>query len=29
LRTLAIWTLVGIFMMVRFLRKPQGEVMTG
>jgi hypothetical protein len=25
LRTLAIWTGVGIFMMVRFLRQPQGE----
>jgi ABC-type multidrug transport system permease subunit len=29
LRTLAIWTAVGVFMMIRFLRKPQGEVMTG
>jgi ABC-2 type transport system permease protein len=26
LRTLAIWTVVGIAMMVRFLRQPQGEV---
>jgi ABC-2 type transport system permease protein len=26
LRTLAIWTVVGIFLMVRFLRQPQGEV---
>ncbi|MGH2914339.1 MAG: ABC transporter permease [Solirubrobacteraceae bacterium] len=26
LRTLAIWTAVGIFLMVRFLRQPQGEV---
>jgi ABC-2 type transport system permease protein len=26
LRTLAIWTVVGIFLMVRFLRRPQGEV---
>jgi ABC-2 type transport system permease protein len=26
LRTLAIWTAVGIFMMLRFLRRPQGEV---
>jgi ABC-2 type transport system permease protein len=26
LRTLAIWTAVGIFVMVRFLRQPQGEV---
>jgi ABC-2 type transport system permease protein len=26
LRTLAIWTLVGIFLMVRYLRQPQGEV---
>jgi hypothetical protein len=25
LRTLAIWTAVGIFMMVRYLRRPQGE----
>ena len=25
-RTLAIWTVVGIFLMVRFLRQPQGEV---
>jgi len=25
LRVLAIWTVVGIFMMVRFLRRPQGE----
>jgi ABC-2 type transport system permease protein len=26
LRTLAIWTGVGIFLMLRFLRRPQGEV---
>ena len=26
LRTLAIWTAVGIFLMVRYLRQPQGEV---
>ncbi len=26
LRTLAIWTVVGIFLMMRFLRKPAGEV---
>jgi ABC-2 type transport system permease protein len=25
LRTLAIWTAVGIFLMIRFLRRPQGE----
>jgi ABC-2 type transport system permease protein len=25
LRTLAIWTVIGIFLMLRFLRKPQGE----
>jgi ABC-2 type transport system permease protein len=25
-RTLAIWTVVGIFLMLRFLRRPQGEV---
>jgi ABC-type multidrug transport system permease subunit len=25
LRTLAIWTAVGIYLMVRFLRRPQGE----
>jgi ABC-2 type transport system permease protein len=25
-RTLAIWTIVGIFLMLRFLRRPQGEV---
>jgi ABC-2 type transport system permease protein len=25
-RTLAIWTAIGIFMMLRFLRRPQGEV---
>jgi ABC-2 type transport system permease protein len=25
LRTLAIWTAVGVFMMLRFLRQPQGE----
>jgi ABC-2 type transport system permease protein len=26
LRTLAIWTAVGVFLMLRFLRQPQGEV---
>jgi ABC-2 type transport system permease protein len=26
IRTLVIWTVVGIFLMVRFLRQPQGEV---
>jgi ABC-2 type transport system permease protein len=26
LRTLAIWTVIGIYLMVRFLRQPQGEV---
>jgi ABC-2 type transport system permease protein len=26
IRTLAIWTVVGIFLMIRFLRQPQGEV---
>jgi ABC-2 type transport system permease protein len=26
LRTLAIWTVIGIWLMVRFLRQPQGEV---
>ena len=26
LRVLAIWTVVGVFLMVRFLRQPQGEV---
>ena len=26
IRTLAIWTAVGIFVMMRFLRRPQGEV---
>ncbi len=26
IRTLLIWTAVGIFMMLRFLRQPQGEV---
>jgi ABC-2 type transport system permease protein len=26
LRTLAIWTAVGVFLMIRFLRRPQGEV---
>jgi ABC-2 type transport system permease protein len=26
IRTLAIWTVVGIFLMLRFLRQPQGEV---
>jgi len=25
LRTLAIWTVIGIFLMLRFLRRPQGE----
>ena len=25
-RTLAIWTVVGIFLMLRFLRQPLGEV---
>jgi hypothetical protein len=25
LKTLAIWAVVGIFMMLRFLRSPQGE----
>jgi ABC-2 type transport system permease protein len=25
-RTLAIWTVIGIFLMLRFLRQPQGEV---
>jgi ABC-2 type transport system permease protein len=25
LRTLAIWTVIGIFLMIRFLRRPQGE----
>jgi ABC-2 type transport system permease protein len=29
LRTLAIWTVVGIVMMLRFLRQPQGEVGAG
>jgi ABC-type multidrug transport system permease subunit len=29
IQTLAIWTVVGIYLMIRFLRKPQGEVMTG
>lgn len=29
LRTLAIWTVVGIVMMLRFLRQPQGEVGLG
>jgi hypothetical protein len=24
--TLAIWTVVGIYLMLRFLRHPQGEV---
>jgi ABC-2 type transport system permease protein len=26
LRTLAIWTVIGIYLMLRFLRQPQGEV---
>jgi ABC-2 type transport system permease protein len=26
LRTLAIWTVIGIYLMVKFLRQPQGEV---
>jgi ABC-2 type transport system permease protein len=26
LRSLAIWTAIGVFMMVRFLRRPQGDV---
>ncbi len=26
LRTLAIWTAIGVYLMVRFLRQPQGEV---
>jgi ABC-type multidrug transport system permease subunit len=26
LRTLAIWAVVGVFLMLRFLRQPQGEV---
>ena len=26
LRTLAIWTVIGIYLMVTFLRQPQGEV---
>jgi hypothetical protein len=26
IRTLAIWTVVGVVMMLRFLRQPQGEV---
>ncbi len=26
LRTLAIWTVIGIWLMIRFLRQPQGEV---
>jgi ABC-2 type transport system permease protein len=26
IRTLAIWTAVGVFLMMRFLRRPQGEV---
>ena len=26
LRVLAIWTAVGVFLMLRFLRQPQGEV---
>jgi ABC-2 type transport system permease protein len=26
LRTLAIWTVIGVFLMIRFLRQPQGEV---
>ncbi len=26
IRTLAVWTVIGIFLMLRFLRQPQGEV---
>jgi len=26
LETLAIWTVIGVYLMVRFLRQPQGEV---
>ena len=26
LRTLAIWTVIGVWLMLRFLRQPQGEV---
>ena len=26
LRTLAIWTAIGVWLMIRFLRQPQGEV---
>ncbi len=26
LRTLAVWTVIGVYLMVRFLRQPQGEV---
>jgi ABC-2 type transport system permease protein len=29
IRTLAIWSVVGIFLMLRFLRQPQGEVVNG
>ena len=29
LRTLAIWTAIGVFAMLRFLRRPQGEVAGG
>jgi ABC-2 type transport system permease protein len=29
IRTLAIWTAIGIFLMLRFLRQPQGEVTSG
>ncbi|MGI9185398.1 MAG: ABC transporter permease [Solirubrobacteraceae bacterium] len=29
LRILAIWTVIGVFLMLRFLRQPQGEVATG
>ena len=29
LRTLAIWTAIGVFAMLRFLRRPQGEVSGG
>ena len=26
LRVLAIWTVIGVYLMVRFLRQPQGDV---
>jgi len=29
LRTLAIWTVIGVFAMLRFLRRPQGDVSGG